>query len=654
MKKRISVLLLVLIMVTLSACSGSSASDTPAPQGTIEKDVTMLLKGIGDSMDMVESLGALPEAQVNGNLYYYSNASTEGYFAGFDLGIETEADGQTVKQIYIQPIGDAKITANGLVIGGTIADAKAVLGDGELSLTETNGKIVNFMIFSDEIYSIKATVEDQDVIAGSFAKAGEQQSPSDTSTETAVATKPETDSAADGKTPEAPSESVQNETVLQPEVFIFDCLLSYLGEDFSEVEKEMGSEYDRVEEEYEDLAIYREDGFAVVFGIDYESNQVTTIGLSYDSLEVELDGNLLVGMGGVALGMPAKDVAYNQAVYGDYAIYVTTDVNNVVCSIQAGLGYPDFVFEAPEVVENPADGGYKLAIKDYDTYSILRLTYNTTGETVELINTKGRTDGDRFFDGMNVKILNAKASRDWKTIYFETDDPKMTSGYGASNNTIFKYDLKSGYEENLCLGFLEDTVKVDSYEDYVIITYYEPNPKGGYYEPYVLIDQEGTYTFLGTSLEADLGDQIRRALNGEIDEYAMADPAAESIYGEYVNFAKYSAVVVEDYQGVNKDKFINEWTIQNPYYKDDGQPLYPCNFAVFGTIYNLRWKVGVNMDESETYHIVDELSDTYVTYETRRPGDMSIDVFLFEDKNGKEYQIIIEDMSDNIDLVMIP
>lgn len=651
MKKRISVLLLVLIMVTLSACSGSSASDTPAPQGTIEKDVTMLLKGIGDSMDMAKSLGDLPEAQVNGNLHYFQNADTEGYFSGFDLGVELEADGSTIRQIYIQPIGDAKITAHGFVIGGSIADAKVILGDGELSSVENNGKIVNFMTFADASYSMKATVEDQKIIAVAFTQPSEQSS---AASEAPVEAKPKVDAGSGGETAEAPSESFQNETVLQPEVFIFDSLLSYLGQDFTEVEKEMGSEYDRVEEEYEDVAIYREDGFAVVFGIDYESNQVTTIGLSYDSLEVELDGDFLVGMGGVALGMPAKDVAYNQAVYGDYAIYVATDVNNVVCSIQAGLGYPDFVFEAPEVVENPADGGYELAIKDYDTYSILSLTYNTNGETVELINTKGRTDGDRFFDGMNVKILNAKASKDWKTIYFETDDPKMTNGYGAANNTIFRYDLQSGYEENLCLGFLEDAVKVSPYEDYVIITYYEPNPKGGYYEPYILIDREGTYTFLGTELEADLADQIRRALNGEIDEYAMETPKNETIYGTYVDFSKYSAVVVEDYQGINKDKFVDKWTVQNPYYKDTADTLYPCYFAVFGTVYNVRWKVDVNMDESKIYPIADKISDTFVTYETWRPYDPSTDSFLFEDEKGNEYRIVIEDMSDNIDLVMIP
>jgi hypothetical protein len=641
------------MMITLSACGGASAGSEPVSQAAIEKDVTMLLKGIGDSLDMVKSLGDLPEAQVNGNLHYFQNANTEGYFAGFDLGVELESDGQTVKQIYIQPIGDSKITANGLVIGGSIADAKASFGPGELSSVENNGKIVNFMIFIDESYSMKTTVEEQRIIAVAFTQSTGESTP-DVARDTPVEAKPEAEAGAGVETDESASETVKNETVLQSQVYAFDSMLAYLGQDFSEVEKVMGSEYDRVEEEYEDLAIYREDGLSVVFAIDYTSQVVTTIGLSFDSLETELDGDLLIGIGGVALGMTAKDVVYNQAVYGDYAIYVSTDVNNVVCSIQAGQGYPDFVFEAPLVTENLADGGYELSIRDYDTYSILSLTYNSNGEMVELVNTKDRWDGDRFFDGFDVKILNAKASKDGKTIYFETDDPKMTNGYGAANNTILKYDLQTGSEENHCSGFLYDTVKMDGYEDCIIINYYEPNPRGGYYEPFILIDGETHYHFMGIELESDLAGQIECAYSDEIDEYAMDALTAETIYGKYVDFSKYSAVVVEDYQGINKDKFVDKWMVQNPYYKDTADTLYPCYFAVFGTVYNVRWEVHVNMDESHVYPIADELSDTFVTYETWRPYDPSIDVFIFEDANGKEYRIVIEDMSDNIDLVMIP
>lgn len=644
MKKRISILLLVLIMVTLSACGGGAASSEPVPQAAMEKDVTMLLKGLGDSLDMVKSLGNLPEAQVNGNLHYFQNANTEGYFAGFDLGIELEADGQTVKQIYIQPLGDSKITANGLAIGGSIADAKASFGDGTLSSVENNGKIVNFMIFNDESYSMKATVEDQKIMAVAFTQSSEEP-------DSAAVTEAPAEAKPDVEAPAEPKAETDEKT---PEAGTFDFLLAFLGQDFSEVEAELGSDFDRVEEAYEDLAFYKEDGFVITFSIDFDSNEVITVGIGYDSLGTDLGGEIPLELCGLSLGMHAKDVVYNQAVYGDYAIYVAADCNNAVYNIQALNIYPDFVFEAPSVTENPADEGYELSIQNFETYSILSLTYNSTGETKELVNTKGRWDGDRFFDGMNVKILKAEASRDGKTIYFETDDPKMTNGYGAANNTILKYDLQAGYEENVCLGFLYDTVKLDGYEDCIIINYYQPNPRGDYYEPYILIDGETHYHFMGTDLETDLAGQIERAYHDKIDEYAMETPKNETIYGTYVDFSKYSAVVVEDYQGINKDKFVSKRTIQNPYYKDTADTLYPCYFAVFGTIYNLRWEVGVNMDESHVYPIADQLSDVFVTYETWRPYDPSVDSFLFEDENGKEYRINIEDMSDNIDLVMIP
>lgn len=652
MKKRQSILVLILMMITLTACGGANGAETPdQPAAAIEKDVTMLLKGIGDSKAMVESLGDLPEAQVNGNLYYYQNASTEGYFAGFDLGLETEADGDTVKQIYIQPIGDAKITANGLRIGGTIADAKAAFGDGELSSMEQNGKIVNFMLFSDGAYAMKATVADQSIIAVAFTIAD----PEVAEKEPAQAEEQETAQESG-----AAEESTDETEVSSNGAYELDYLLEFVGHDFAEVEKVLGSNYSRFEEEYEDVVVYESGDLNVSFSVGYDTDKVSMVTVMYDSIDSSLEQP--IGMGGVLLGSVTQEEEHEFA-YGKSLIYVMIDCNDVVYGLQAMNGYADETADstqAPAGEETIVDrvdfgaGGYELVLEDFDTYSILSVRDTDTGEKAVLVNTDGRWDGDQFFDGFDVKILKAKASKDGSVVYFETDDPKMTNGYGASNNTILKYDIANGYEENFSSGYLYDTVKVAGYDDCIIINYYEPSPRGGYYEPYILIDGEGKYHFMGTELESDLADQIRRAYNDEIDEYAMETPVAENIYGKYIDFSKYSAVVVENYQGINKDKFIRERTLQNPYYKDDGQPLYPDVFAVFGTVYNVRWEVGISMGESKVYPVADQMSDTYVTFETRRPGDMSVDTFTFEDKHGKKYRIVIEDMSDNIDVVPVP
>ncbi len=659
MKKRLGILVLVFLMVALTACGGSNGAEkAPEPASAIEKDVTMLLKGIGDSMDMVTSLGDLPEAQVNGNLYYYQNAGTEGYFSGFDLGIETDADGQTVKQIYIQPLGDAKISANGLIVGGTIADAKAALGEGELSSMEQNGKIVNFMSFTDETYAMKATVQDQAIVAAAFTLIDSESAESQTDGKESQTT--EKQEAEDQESPAQPEETTAK-TADE-----LDYLLDFIGGKFDAVEQALGSGYTRFADEYEDVVTFEQGELNYVFSVDPDTETVNMVTVQHASFESKLENR--VGMAGIWIGDSHAGDDYEFA-YKGYSIYVMMDVNDRIFGLQACAdisgesGETDQTSEAGQTVgdnEMVVDhvvfgvGAYDLILEDFDTYSVMSVRFDGTGEKVELVNTDGRWDGDQFFDGFDVKILKAKASKDGGAVYFETDDPKMTNGYGAANNTILKFDMNAGYEENLCLGFLYDTVKVAGYEDCIIIKHYQPNPRGDYYEPFVLIDGQSNYHFMGTELEADLASQVRRAYNDEIDEYAMDAPVAEKINGKYVDFSKYSVVVAENYQGINKDKFVRKTTLKNPYYKDDGQPLYPDTFAVFGTIYNVRWEVGINMGESKIYPVADEMSDTLVTYETRRPGDMSVDTFLFEDAKGREYRIVIEDMSDNIDLVTIP
>jgi|GEM_PF-3364822 len=649
MNKRLGILVLILMMVTLTACGGANGAETPAePAAAIEKDVTMLLKSIGDSMDMVKSLGDLPEAQVNGNLYYYQNTENAGYFAGFDLGVETQADGTTVKQIYIQPIGDAKITANDMVVGGTVSDAKAVFGDGALSSVDQNGKIVNFLTFADEKYEMKATVKDDRITAVAFtAASGDSAKPSET-----TASNP--GDAESGSESESSTSAPQTSSISDAEAeelsHSMDYLMDFVGQNFEVVEDELGSDYTKDQNEFEDLVVYEESPISIAFSVDYETNVVTALLITFDETYAEVETH--VGMAGFVLGAPLPDTYEEPVACGPNDLFVMSDVNNMICGLQVLGGMP-MDYDEPESETSADDGAYELVIDNFDTYSILSLKYLESGKKVELVNTKGRWDGDQFFDGFDVKILDAKASKDGKTVYFGTDDPKMTNGYGASNNTILKYDIAGGYEEHVCLGFLYDTVKVPGYEDCIIIEYFEPSPRGGYYQPYILIDGDTNYHFMGKELEADLADQVRRAYNGEIDELAVMTPASENINGKYIDFSKYSIVVAEDYQGINTGR-MESMTIQNPYYKDQGQSLFPCNFAVFGTIYNLRWEVGINMDESKVYPIADQLTDTLVTYETWRPYDPSTDTFWFEDVNGNEYRIVIEDMSDNIDLVTVP
>lgn len=167
MKKTI-VLVLMLTFMSLMLMACGSDSKTTNNNNEV-KDVSMLLSGIGGDLSSIQSLGQLPEPQVAGQRYYYDTKDVEGYFNGYNLGIEVSEDKNTVTQIYIEPYEANNVKVNGLIIGNDIADANELYGKGELSSEEKNGKVLTYMTYQDDNYNIKCTVTNNQVSAVSFS-----------------------------------------------------------------------------------------------------------------------------------------------------------------------------------------------------------------------------------------------------------------------------------------------------------------------------------------------------------------------------------------------------------------------------------------------------------------------------------------------------
>jgi len=177
MKKLLRVLLMmILIVLFVTACGENS---NKVSDNNEVKDVTMLLSGIGGELSTIESLGKLPEPEVDGQIRNYITKDTEGYFSGFNLGIGLADDGKTVTLVYVQPYDGNQIKVNGFIIGCDITEMKALFGEGELTSSEENGKILTYMTYRDENYNIKCTVDENIVTAVSFTKLNDDNEKAD-------------------------------------------------------------------------------------------------------------------------------------------------------------------------------------------------------------------------------------------------------------------------------------------------------------------------------------------------------------------------------------------------------------------------------------------------------------------------------------------
>lgn len=430
--------------------------------------------------------------------------------------------------------------------------------------------------------------------------------------------------------------------------------------------------------------------------------------------------------------------------------------------------------------------GYSLSVENQGNQYSLYITYENTGEKVLLAKSKESQVTDyhdpKYFTGTIRDIKNPTKSYDGSKVYYATDAPTPTNGYGAANDTTRVIDLKTLEDTVLCSMRIERIVGETPYETDLILAGYVPGEtREGLVIHYYLADNQGDVKIdLGDSLRSNLVDQIDQAfqeknapkvvrrdgllsdlgktgeeiinqygtpdedgaqlgypvfgyedqamytlknnrvnglmiydgslfeitvgknfnevlpsnfelraaksddtlifttrvgegiindynvlcavddqgtivgitaLDPNVGESSLCQYTNESVHGEKIDFTNCRAVVVENYSGKNEGNLDEEDYINLSY---QFKPWTYYNFAVFGTITNVKLKTKPNMeDDYSIYDLSDSISDSLVTIRSRFPTDFSLDIITFNGPDGRFYEIPVEDMSDDYSVVKI-
>ena len=258
-------------------------------------------------------------------------------------------------------------------------------------------------------------------------------------------------------------------------------------------------------------------------------------------------------------------------------------------------------------------------------------------------------------------ILNPTLSNDGTKVYYETSNRfNRSNGVAANNHQTRVIDLKTMSDEYFHEGGIVKllTPEYAPFTDGLILEKYTRNDDWEVVtNNYLVSPEKKTLVNLGAELEDDLVEQIIRKME---EEYGVEiDPdnlqpkrIDETIHGQHIDYSRYLLVVIEDYADRGKNKLQNTIEFKNPLY--DKAPYNYYNFAVFGTITNVKLKTKRDMSsEYRIYDIADEISDSLVKVTSRFPTDFSLDRISFYAEDGQHVEIIIEDVSDQKDIVKL-
>lgn len=290
--------------------------------------------------------------------------------------------------------------------------------------------------------------------------------------------------------------------------------------------------------------------------------------------------------------------------------------------------------EDQEVKAKPVNDytqGYYAYIDDKG----LNIQYDNTGN-IEVVVAK---DNDIFEEFYNVCYDYTDS-----IIYYDVNpNPnKMTAGAGANNHDTYKLDLRDMSNTHFTGLNLEELIEYGPYQGYLVCSSYTNSGL-----TYVAVDTNGeTVTNIGDYYDiTNITDQI--------DSHLYACPVSptgfinENIDHIYIEYSKYVAVVIEQYEGENIDSLEPVYII-NPAYEEQ---LSFYNVSVFGTIYNVQLMSKYSMDSDYVISdIASTLTDAMICVSSAFPTDFSYDKITFDDYLGNSHEIVIEDMSGDFDV----
>lgn len=445
----------------------------------------------------------------------------------------------------------------------------------------------------------------------------------------------------------------------------YDVVLDLLGATKEIVIAEEYTEGEYVDHgECKPYMSYKYDNHELVYHFDYGETAVEKISLRVNYGSEKIDE---VSLNGITLGMKeneayalatdkktkkghAEEVTYEYMLYKINGYDTAIDVEN---GVVIGITIEGVEVEAKTEVnnnttfieeKNDLTKGYTFRVINSSDGDRLFLKYNNTGDEITLVIPTADSDPTKSI----TNIVNVNKSHDGSKLYFET------SAWPTSK-AIHVVDLNTLKEKFFTDGWFIKNVGEYPYTNSVIVEKTYIKEGQGRITSYFAIASSGEELCeLGNTLESDLVAQIGRIQEQKCIEAESIKKLEgfqqETVNGVNIDYSKYTAVVIPQYNGVNKDKLANEVLTSDKYAE---APYTSVNFAVFGEVTNLKVLEAESMDHEYEISKLDDKSNTLITLNTKFPTDTSNILVKFSVHMGEgtysDYEFSLDDMRDDSD-----
>lgn len=294
--------------------------------------------------------------------------------------------------------------------------------------------------------------------------------------------------------------------------------------------------------------------------------------------------------------------------------------------------------EANNDKSNDYTKGYTTEIKEG---SIL-LTYNNTGNTVEIYNPKTSTihkdDGHGEFTFLASESQNSIAIKVYENpnqrLYFKTND----SVDNVLPSAVLYIDMESTNIYFVGIGEFEACLDVESLNNWTIL---KENEKYNVYDDKNLL--KCTLNQLDKDLTSQITNEVKKGENSDSDTSNL-ELKTETINDTVLDYAKYKTVVIPYNDTINKGKLT---TVS---YDFSDKTSHSHCFAVIGEISDVKISYQENMDSEPVEKNIDKITNSYVKLNVPAGSDFSgINVtakVTLKDGTTKEISFKYDDVSD--------
>lgn len=386
----------------------------------------------------------------------------------------------------------------------------------------------------------------------------------------------------------------------------------------------------------------------ISLGVNYGSEKIDKVSLNSITLGMKENEAYALATDKTTKKGHAEEVTYEYTVYKINGYDTAIDVEN---GVVIGVTIEGIEVEANSdannnttFVEEKNDWtkGYTFRVVNSSDGDRLFLKYNNTGDEITLVIPTADSDPTKCISN----IVNVNKSHDGSKLYFETSPWPTT-------NAIHVVDLNTFKEKFFTDGYFVKNVGEYPNTNSVIVQKNYIKEGQGRINSYFAIASSGEELCeLGSTIESDLVVQIGRIQEQKCIEAESIKKLQgfqqETINSVNIDYSKYTAVVIPQYNGVNKDKLANE-VLTNDKYPEG--PYTSVNFAVFGDITNVKVLEAESMDHEYEITELNDKSNTLITLNTKFPTDTSNILVKFSVHMGEgmysDYEFSLDDMRDD-------